>query len=204
MEILVDGCIDQVLNSLSPQPVHPSKEEYFLACMVCKNLADLCETGRAILDDMQSRGMSVNNLPRASDIQMCQRVFDRFYSESMFQEDDELGSIPNWDAISNFDQRRGNGAFKIYLCIKHNVIDKPIGKDIQIAAQRRDEKYFIDNFDTIFANVPFKDALLKFKNFVASNAVLETHREYIWDFFDSLMEIFINERENLDDLKAFS
>lgn len=200
----MDGYIDQVLNSLDPSPVHPTKEQYFLACMVCKNLADLCETGRAILDDMQSRGVSVQNLPRASDIQMCQGILNRFYHENMFQEDPELGFIPNWQAIQRFDKRKANGAYKIYGCIKRNVVDKPIGQEIQEAAQTRNQDYFINNFDTIFANVPFKNALLKFKNFVASSAVLEDHREYVWDFFDSLMEIFINEKQNLEDLKSFS
>lgn len=204
MENLVDGYIDQVLNSLDPSPVNPTKEEYFLACMVCKNLADLCETGRAILDDMDTRGVSVQNLPKSSDIQMCQGILNRFYHENMFEEDEELGFIPNWQAVHQFNKRKANGAYKIYRCIKHNVVDKPIGKEIQNAAQNRDQDYFINNFDTIFANVPFKNGLLKFKNFVGSSAVLEDHREYVWDFFDSLMEIFINEKQNLDDLKAFS
>lgn len=204
MEKFVDGYIDQVLNSLDPTPVHPTKEEYFLACMVCKNLADLCETGRAIINNMQSRGVSINNLPRPSDIEMCQNILYRFYDDDMFQEDEEQGSIPNWQAVLKFDKSRANGAYKIYRCIKSNVVDKPIGKEIQTAAKSRDVDYFISNFDTIFANVPFKNGLLKFKNFVASSAVVPDDREYIWEFFDSLMEIFIDEQEYLKDLKAFS
>jgi hypothetical protein len=198
----VDVCIDQVLNSLDGTAVPTVKEKRFLSSMVCKNLADLCETGRAILEDMKSKGVSIENLPNSADIETCQSILSRFYDDSMFEEDDDVGIKPNWSAVASFEKRKGDGACKIYRCIKNNVIEKPIGKEIQKAAQNRDVDFFVRNFDLIFANVPFEKGLIKFKNFVASNAVTTDHQEYVWDFFDSLLDIFIHEQETLEDLNS--
>jgi len=198
----VDVCVDQVLSSLANAPVPTSREERFLASMVCKNLADLCETGRSILEDMRAQKISTANLPNTADIETCQNILSRFFDEKMFIENEEYGIRPEWREVLRFEKVRGDGACKLYHCIKHNVVDKPLGTEIQRAAQTRNVHYFVTNFDRIFKDVPFKEALSKFKNFVATSAVTKEHQDYIWEFFDSLLEIFLQESEILGELRT--
>lgn len=210
METIIDGLVSSVINSFDPKPVNPTKEQKYLAFLVCKNLSDLCETGRAIVNNMESQGHPIDLLPNRDNIALCQQVLSRFYSNDMFIPDEEYGNRPNWNMVNKF-SGKGEGAVKIYRAIHKNVVDqhnaknvkKITGKDIQNAIQKKDKKYFVENFDKIFADIPstFTDALFKFKNFIASPYTITADQTYIWDFFESLLDIFIYEKENLEDLQ---
>lgn len=208
MDKLIDSFVVQVLNSLDRTPVSPTKEELFLAFLICKNLADLCETGVAILSQMKK----VADLPQPDNVEMCRLILKRFYSDTMFIPDEQIGHRPNWKAVIGFDQAKSAGAFRIYRAIRNNVLAGPseangvTGAQIQVAIKKHDSPYFVKNFDLIFANFPdqFKKGLSKFKNFVASPSVLEEHRNYVWEFFESLLEIYLHEGEHLKDLRAIS
>jgi hypothetical protein len=200
MENLTDSIVSSILNSLDPNPVNPKREQLYLAVLICKNLSDLCETGRAIVNSMESNGNPIDGLPDRSNIAMCQQILGKFYSNDMFIEDTEFGNKPNWQVISSFKKDRGDTAYKIYRAIRKNIIEKPGGQDIQKAIERKDKEYFIGNFDKIFIDIPFKDALLKFKNFVSSPYALAQDQTYVWDFFEALLDIFIFEADHLRDL----
>lgn len=208
--MMIDSFVVQILNSLDRTPVAPTKEELFLSFLICKNLADLCETGRAILNDMESRRVPIKDLPQPSSVETFRLILRRFYSDDMFIEDDELGHRPNWKVVTSFDPNRSMGAYKIYRAIRKNVVSDPnvkavvTGQQIQDAIRRRDTNYFLKNLDLIFANIPkeFTEGLTKFKNFVASTGVLQEHRDYVWDFFESLLEICLREEEYLSELRA--
>lgn len=206
MDTLIDSFVVQVLNSMDRTPISPTKEELFLSFMICKNLADLCETGVAILNQIQR----TQDLPHPDHVKTCRMILQRFYTDRMFIPDDDMGHRPDWKVVLGFDQTKSAGAYRIYRAIRNNVIAGPsssssvTGAQIQAAIRRHDTPYFIKNFDLIFANIPeqFKQSLIKFKNFVASPVVLEEHRNYIWEFFESLLEIYLHEEEYLSDLRG--
>lgn len=202
MENIIDGVVSSILNSFDPKPVNPTREQRYLSFLVCKNLSDLCETGRAIINNIESQGNPVGLLPNRDDIALCQQVLSRFYSNTMFIEDEEYGNRPNWKVVDQFGSK-GEGAGKIYRAIHKNIILKPGGEDIQVAIKKKDKKYFLENFDGIFTDIPskFSGALCKFKNFIASPYTITEEQDYIWDFFESLLDIFIYEKDNLEDLQ---
>jgi hypothetical protein len=203
MEVIIDGLVNTVINSFDPTPVNATREKCYLSFLICKNLSDLCETGRAIVNNIESKGNPIDHLPNRDSFALCQQVLNRFYSDDIFIEDEEYGNRPNWKAVEKFSSKK-EGACKIYRAIHKNIILKPGGKDIQKAINQKDRKYFCDNFDKIFTDIPstFTDALIKFKNFIESPYTLDTDQAYIWDFFENLLDIFIFEKENLEDLKS--
>jgi hypothetical protein len=202
MQELTDVLVSQVLDSLDNSSVNPTKQQRYLAFLLCKNLSDLCETGQAIVNNIESRGKPIVNLPDRNAIMLCQQILGKFYSDKMFIPDENYGNRPNWSVVGSFNKEKSDTAYKIYRAIRKNVIDSPIGKDIQSAIQLKNTKYFIQNFDKIFADIPFKDGLTKFKNFVVSPDIIPKDRDYVWDFFEALLDIFINEEENLTALQT--
>lgn len=203
MENLTDVLVSQMLNSFDPAPVYPTQEQKFLAFLICKNLSDLCETGRAILHDIELRGHPLKNLPEYSTISLCKQILDVFYSNNMFIKDPYGdGNRPNWSAINSFDNGKSSSAYKIYRAIRNNVVEKPDAGKIQDAVRDRNREYFLENYDKIFADIPFREGLARFKNFLVVDYVKKEHLEYVWDFFDSLLDIFIHESENIEDLKS--
>jgi hypothetical protein len=203
MEFVIDGIVSTVVNSFDSLPVTQNREERFLSFLICKNLRDLCETGCAILNDIESKGCSIDLLPKRDSIALCQQVLTRFYSNDMFIEDPEFGHKPNWVEVAKFNGNKGDAACKIYRAIRKNIIEKPGGKDIQKAIKNKNKKFFLENFDKIFADIPesFTEALLKFKNFVSLPDKFIKNQDYIWDFFGGLIDVFIYEKDNLKDLK---
>lgn len=201
MEKLTDVVVSQILGSLDPTPVNPTREQKYLAYLICKNMSDLCETGRAIVNKIQLQGHPVNDLPDRDTIRFCQNILTGFYSEKMFIPDNECGNRPNWPAVSAFPKDKSDAAYRIYRAIKRNIVEKPDGKLIQAAIKKQDKSYFVQNFNKIFADIPFKDGMDRFRNFVATNHVPPEDQKYIWDFFDALLDIFIYEADNLKDLQ---
>jgi hypothetical protein len=201
MESLTDLLVSQLLTALDPKPVNPTREQKYLAFLICKNLSELCETGRAIINSIESKGHPITNFPQRNNIKTCQLILERYYQVAMFIEDPECGNVPNWSVVEAFPKNNADVAFKIYQAIRKNIIDRPIGKQIQDAIKRKDKNFFIQNFDKVFENIPFKDGLVKFKNLVASPYAINSEQDYIWDFFDTLLDLFLNEEENLKVLK---
>jgi len=201
MELLTNGLIEQMLKSMDSSPVNPTREQKFLAFTICKNLADLGTTGMAILKEMRAKRLPINDLPDLSSIQLCQGIIKDFYSDQMFKEDPDFGNVPVWSVIAKFDLKKTEIAYRIYRGIRENVVGKPKSKDLQKAIYDRNKKFFIENFDEIFSDIPFKEGLIVFKNFIKSPHVSKENQNYVWDFFESFIDIYIHESENLADLK---
>lgn len=203
MDQFTDSVILGMLNSLDPTPATPTKEDLFISFLLCKNLDDLCETGIAILNDMIKRKISLKGLPGIADIDRCKFILRRFYTNNMFVDDEEMGSLPNWGVISSFDQVKTKAAFKIYRAIKNNL-SSGRGESMQEAIRKRDTGYILKHFDEMFANIPteFKENLVKFKNFIASTDVPKEHKEYVYIFFESLLELLFLEPQTMEQLKS--
>lgn len=193
---------DELINSkLDPAPVSYTREELFLACLICKNLSDLCETGRAINNKLTKQKISVQGLPDNSDIETLEGIIKRYYRDEMFRQTEEEGNVPVWDEVSRFDSLRSVVACKIYRALKKNTVESPNGKQLVEAIKKHDRAYIINNFDQIFSNVPQKEELMKFKNFICSPALEEKDQNAVWDFFDSLLDLIWNEKQNVEMLK---
>src|SRR5665648_313825 len=185
---------DEFINSkLDPTPIDPSREELFLAFLVCKNLSDLCETGRAINNELESAGKLVPNLPQNDDIKTIEGVIRRYYRDDMFTHTEESDHLPNWPVIKGYDRLRCLIAVKIYRSFKHNTIASPNSGEICDAIRKQDRKYFVEKFDQIFANMPSKEHLVKFKNFVTCSDIPESSQNRIWEFFQCLLDLISSE-----------
>lgn len=205
MEQLTISLVLKVLDDNDPGPVSPTKEQLFFAFMVCKNLSDLCDTGLAILKDIAKRGKPLTGLPDDKMINLCETVLKGLYTDNMFIDDDEIGTRPNWTVMAGFDKSRARGAYKLYRCIGRNIKENPGGKEICVAVREHNTDYFVTNFNKIFANLPseFQKNLNAYKNFLVCPHITEETRNYVWDFFESLLEIFVNEADNLKMVSSF-
>lgn len=205
MATLTDTMVGQMLNALDPAPVNPTREQKFLAFLICKNLADLCETGQSILLKIKKDGHSTDNLPDYNNIGFCRKILKGYYSDDMFIEDEELGSRPNWKVVENFTSSKTITAFKIFRALSRNIVGKNDGNStgdiILKAIESRDRQPFVDNFDEIFKDVPLKSQLDPIKNFVAYEHVSADDQNYVWDFFDTLINMFLDQEDLLDDFK---
>lgn len=204
MDQLTTALVLKILDENDPISISPTKEQLFFSFLVCKNLSDLCDTGRAILQEISQKGKPLTGLPDEKMISLSESVLRGFYSNSMFIEDEEVGTRPNWKEIQVFDKNRSRGAFKLYRCISRNIKEKPGGKEICEAVRKHNTSYFVNNFNKIFADLPaeFQKNLNAYRNFLTCPHISEETRNYVWDFFESLLDLFINESENLKMLSS--
>src|SRR3972149_9539997 len=144
MENLADIFISQILDSLDSSPVYPAREQKFLAFLICKNLTELCETGEAILHDIEIRGCSLKDLPDYHTISLCQQTLKTIYLDSMFIQEKNNDIRPNWSVIESFDPKKTGIAYKIYRAIQKNITES---HEIQKAIRTRDRTYFIKNYN---------------------------------------------------------
>lgn len=195
--------ISTLSNMLDSTPINPTREQCFLAHLICKNLTDLCETGISILNNTKIKAPKnvMITLPNIDVMTQCRYILNNFYTDKMFKTDDEYGNLPIWEEINKFPREKQLTACKIYRCLKENILDKPDSKLLQSAIKKRNKEYFIKNFDNIFANIPFQTYLNQFKNFISTDYVKKDDQELIWEFFDSLIDILMGEVENLNQLK---
>lgn len=197
MQVLDDILISTALSALDPTPIDPTPEQTYFAHLVCKNLSDLCDTGMAILDD--PRLIQSSDLPDINTIQMGRKALLRLYDDNMFLQDDEYGNLPNWEVIEKFPEENRIIACKVYRAIKNNLA-KQNTKFVE-AVKRRDQTYFLQEFEEIFADVPFKELLCKFRNFIGSSYIDKEDQETIWQYFEILVEMFMHEEENLEEIR---
>lgn len=197
MNVLTNILVQSGLNALDPKPVQVNREDYFLSSLVCKNLADLCETGIEILDHISNSNSK--NLPDKNLIQLANQTLKTFYSNDMFGvAEDGYNTIPVWKVIEGFNKEYLNNGYKIFRAIKNNVANNPASKQMNESIKERNKKYFIANFDIIFKDVPFTDTILQFKNFLSSNLLSNDQEESLWEFFDVLMHFLTNEKVILE------
>jgi len=195
-----------LLEKADPEPVSPTKEQLFFSSLLCKNLSDLCDTGKAILNEISNKGHPLDNLANPSMISLCESILRGLFSEKMFIEDKRLGIKPNWKEIQSFDRDRAHGSYRLYRCLQRNVKEKPGGKEICHAIMNKDTVYFSNNFYKIFADLPphILNNMNGFKNLITCPYVNEKSRNYVWDFFQSLLDLVLNEQENIKMLSSGS
>lgn len=189
----------RITNILDPAPVNPTVYEKYLACMFCKNLADLCETASAVINKINRSGKSIDQLPNQSQIAFCKNVLNKYYSDNMFEKD--LDNKINWNIIKKFSESDAHIAYKIYLSIKKNVILRPESQKIKESIAKKDKEYFITNFDCLFDGVSFKEELILCKNFLINTSISKDDQEIFWEYFDILLDMCINEQDILNEIR---
>ncbi len=122
MNVLTNILVQSGLNALDPKPVNVKREDYFLSSLVCKNLADLCETGIDILEHIPSNKITPGLLPDKNLIQLGNQTLKSFYSNKMFGlSEDGYNTIPVWVEVEGFDKSCKDNGYKIFRAIKNNV-----------------------------------------------------------------------------------
>lgn len=178
-----------------------AREDKFLAFLICKNLSDLCETGIYILENIKVKGKNCAELPDEDMIKLVKTILSGLFSSKMFVADEEYGSVPDWDIVENYDRKKTEMAIQTYHLLKRNIVLNPDIDKIRTAVEKRDKKYVLINFDKIFQGAPFEEQLQNFKNFIASPHVKVVDQESVWEFIESLMDIFMSEDEMRQTLK---
>ncbi len=204
METLTNLLVGQMLSACDPTPVVVNKEEIFLACLVMKNLDDLCQTGQAVLNNLERKGISTKQLPDPNNILLCRSILGRYFNHRMIHEDPEKGVQAVWKEVQAYqtsNKESAENAYRIYRALKNNLMGKPGSKEIIESINTKNKVYFIQNFDSLFADVPFSNALNQFKNFLGSNLLSAEDDGIFWDFFQMFMEFFLNEQEILAEMR---
>lgn len=199
MDCIIDSVTTQLFNSFDNSPVLYEKEELFLSLLTCKNLTDLCETTSAILEQLDNADKET--LPSASNLELCRTVLQTFYTDEMFIENDDIGLIPNWENIKKLKKDKAENVCRVYRKLKSNMLKQ----EIQEAIETRNAKFFVDNFEDIFNNLPtqFADSMFKFKNMISSESISDENKDCIWEYFESLLDVFKEEEEYIRLLRSY-
>lgn len=192
---------NKITAMLDPEPVNPTVYEKYLACMFCKNLADLCETASAVINKITRAGHTVDSLPNQAQISLCKNILNKYYTDNMFEKDTE--NKTNWNIIKKFPELEAHIAYKIYFSVKRNVVSSPESNKIQESIAAKDKKYFIDNFDCLFEGVTLKEELILCKNFLITPSISIEDQDIFWEYFDILLDMCINEETLLEEIKNF-
>ena len=188
-----------LLDQIETDPGTPSKETSFLSFLIVKNLSDLCETGRGILSEMIESGISTTGLPDDRIMGTIQKILQEFYLDTMFKEHADYGQVPNWVVINKFPSVNARAAWQLYRIMRRNIQNST---KMPEALERRDKKFFVENFDYMFENVPFKDLINQFKNFIGSDNVPGESQELVWGYFEALINIIGNEKTHIELIKS--
>lgn len=203
---LVATALNQMLNMLDSSKVSPTTEQKYYSFLVMKNLDDMFCLGCEIVNEITSQVKPSIELPDVASMNFCRIILEKLYNEDVFIEK-KKGVIPNWKEVIKFDSSLAESSYKIYMAIKRNVVDGPESKQIIEAIKKKERKYFVQNFESIFKNIPFPEGLSLFKNILACPEVTDEQEATVWDFFQSLLDIYLNEKDNLeelsDDLKQY-
>jgi len=190
----------QFLASIEPAPCNPTDAEVFLSGLMVKNLADFCETGRSILNEMREHGSSIEGLPSHQTLSLVQGVLKSFYNEKAFIPDDDYGQRPNWKVISTLPTDDRQTLWRLYRIIRRNIKGS---EELLPQLQSRNKTYFSNNIDTLFHDVPFKDLIGQIKNFINSPYVPSDSQELIWQYCEALVDLILKEQEHLETIKSF-
>lgn len=189
-----DNIASQFLGKIEDLDHPPTREEKFMASILLKNIYDMCCAGELII----AKNPKNENIVNPSIVKIFKIYLKTYYSNDFFIESDQFGTEPNWEKINSFNEDKFNDSCKIYMAIKKNVINKP---KIYDSILKRDKKYFIDNFDDLFMNLPMAEYLSNFKKFIEDDTICSKEdQEIIWSYFEVIIDLFFNEDEYISSL----
>lgn len=191
---LTGSIVKSILNQNDPNPGKPRDGELFMSFLVVANLADLCETGRSILNEMTNKGLKTTGLPTNSTMGIVQGLLKNYYSDKMFIEDDDYPQRPNWKVIKAFPTDDARAAFQLYRIIRRNITEC---SNLDEIISTRDKTIFLKNFDSVFAGLPMKDMVSQFKNFLSCDLVPTKSQELVWNYFEELVGLIHEEENNI-------
>jgi len=177
-----------ILDREDPTPGTCSNSQTFLNFLLLKNLADMFETGEALINELSS----VGGLPDAGTLRKGRTMLNKLYSSNMFIEDSEYGLLPNWSNIKQWPEESARMAHQIYRICQKNIRN-PEG--ISKCLRDKNKDYFLSNIDQVFSSSMFKDTIGEFKSFLASDKIPAESQEIIWDYFGSIIELFTQRDE---------
>lgn len=182
--------MDAINNLL--EPMRPmSIEETYIACMLIKNMVDLCDLGIDILRTIKNP----KGLPDKGSLQTFRILLGSLYKESFFTKDIKN---PNWNQIESHNKQLTETYCRVYITIETNLKKYPA---IVPNLKSHNRQYFIDNFDLFFKDMPFDSQLQSFKNLLSSDKIPEEDQDEVWDFFEVMLDLFVNKESKLKSLK---
>lgn len=165
------------VNDLTTDP-----EEELYATLFCKNLADLTQTVKIVVNKLGRD----NTLPNPELLTILYNLLKGLYNEKQFKYDSE-GNLDltdeYWDNITDED---AFVCIKLYRIVRQSVQETP---DIKTAVQNKDKSFFLNNFERLFYRVPaIESYLVLFKNLLKRD--LDTEDENtLWDFISVVCEL---------------
>lgn len=95
------------------------------------------------------------------------------------------GSLVVKKEVLAFSEKKAQQTVGLYMTVSKRMSEPAITK----AISSRDEQYFVQNFDSIFKNVPF--SLDSIKTLLLSPRVEKDDKEVIWEFLQDLLKICV-------------
>lgn len=183
------------IGSLDLDNLSPSIEETIYSIIFCKNLVDLCESVRAMINKLPPN----NNLPDKAQLKFIQLVLEELININII--DDEINII--WKNVKEISKNEKYTnilltCYKIYVSIKNNISDNEILID---SIRKKNKKFFIKEYDNIFKDIPYREVLEKFKYILNNNAIEQEDEDLLWDFFQTLESMIENEDKEIIEIK---
>ncbi len=157
-------------------------EEGLYATLFCKNLSDLTQTVKIVVNKLGRD----NTLPNPELLTILCNLLKELYNEKQFKYDSEGNldlSDEYWNHMSEED------AFvcvKLYHVVRQSVEETP---DIKTAVQNKDKSFFLNNFERLFYRVPaIESYLVLFKNLLKRELDVEDENT-LWDFISVVCEL---------------
>jgi len=190
----IDIFASQFLDKLDKLDHPPTREEKFMTSILLKNIYDLCNDAELIA----RKNPKSENLVNHPLYKISKPYLKSFYSDDFFIESEECGIVPDWEVIDSFNNDKFNDSCRIYMVIKKNVLNNP---KIHDSIVNRDRKYFIDNFESLFENIPFSEYFGGLKKFLEDETLCSLDdQEIVWSYFEVFTDLFINEDEYISSL----
>ena len=196
MSNLFNDLVSKYSTMLVELPKPPTREEIFLSTIFIKNLVDLCETSESILLSLPNEKKVIDN----GYVKLCRIFLKGYYNDNFFIEDENVGILPNWKNINNFNYDKLYFLCRVYATVKLNLDKHP---KLSVALENRNKSYFLNNFDYLFENLPIKDYIVNVKKFIADDDFCsQEDQESIWEFYDTIFDLFNNKDEYIKDLQC--
>lgn len=158
-----------------------------ISLMIIKNIQDLTETALGIIRSLPEAEKRL--FPNEAILNISIKAISSFYPSSLFPG----GEFKYDKKIVDSFKPSFNMAEEIYKGLK-----KHINHAIAEAARTRDEKYFLDNYDTLFSPLLEQgqivgDQVMKFKFFLSCPSIKKDDREIVWQFFEQILDLLEKE-----------
>lgn len=158
-----------------------------ISLMIMKNIQDLTETALNIIRSLPDSDKKL--FPNESLLNISISTLSSSYPSALFPGGEFKYDKKIVDAFNPL----FNISTDIYKGLKEHLTHS-----IAEAARQRNEKYFLQNYDSLFSPLLTKpvigDQVMKFKFFLTCPSIKKEDRESVWEFFEQILDLLENEQ----------